>query len=192
MFQGCGLCISSLAESCVVGPGKDVLRDLLAPCQMALVKYTLTSRGVRTSVAHIFHYCADFTRIRVTSPCLSVVSTRTFYSKNTAEFADGWNILEPSSPWPFAANFSGQRMMNPRVLPMPWSCWLWVSSSPSSFYRCSSQVSNPKIKTSPVPMMLDLVRGKLDMVKIKGDWLMSNACVFIRFLFNTYVRREVL
>jgi hypothetical protein len=37
-----------------------------------------------------------------------------------------------------------------------------------------------------------LVRGKLDMVKIKGDWLMSNACVFIRFLFNTYVRREVL
>ena len=108
MFQGCGLCISSLAESCVVGPGKDVLRDLLAPCQMALVKYTLTSRGVRTSVAHIFHYFADFTRIRVTSPCLSVVSTRTFYSKNTAEFADGWNILEPSSPWPFAANFQAR------------------------------------------------------------------------------------
>ena len=90
-------------ETCMVGPSKDVLRDV-SHAEMGLVKYILTLRGVCKTVAHIFPYFVNHTRMGRTSSCSSVVSNCKFHPKQISP-----NLpmvrFEPSSPMPIFSHF---------------------------------------------------------------------------------------
>lgn len=138
MFQGCRLCISSLAESCVVGPGKDVLRDL---CRI----------------------CRWLEHIRTQLPM--AIRSQFFRPEDD----------EPTSPANALVLLTLGFVFAVFILPLLFA---------------GVQSKNQDIAGADDAGLGGW--GKLDVVKIKGDWLMSNSCVFIRFLLNTYVQREVL